>query len=171
MNKRNLRTALHVLSITVAVSLVSACGDSGSVDTPAGAATVASNSEFTFPKVNQSNDGDTVDIPANAALPGFSARRKISSGSGAAIEFGDPVVIKYDMYSWSTGEKVESSEDIEEAITVQAGVVQGIPEYLATSLLGRQIGDKLEIVFQHNMDDLPSYLDKNDAYVLVVEIL
>jgi len=51
------------------------------------------------------------------------------------------------------------------------GYTNGVPEYLTKSLLGRQIGDTLQLVFKQDMEDLPDYLDKSDAYVLVVSLL
>ncbi len=168
--RKNAISTLAVLSLSVAVV---ACGGSSSGDSTnvTEAGSVIIDNDFQFPTVNNSAQGVSVDIP-DGAVPAFSARRTITAGSGNAIEFGDPVVLKYDMFSWTTGEKVESSEDFDEAFTVLAGVADGgVPEYLAKSLLGRKIGDTMEIVFEAGMEDLPEYLDNSDAYVLVIELI
>jgi len=75
------------------------------------------------------------------------------------------------MFSWSTGELVESTDDLDEPLTIRAGVTEGVPEFLSHSLLGRKIGEKIQIIFEEGMEDLPTYLDADDAYVLVVEII
>lgn len=131
-----------------------------------------SGNDFSFPETSSGNGSISMTIPAGP-LPVFPARRTITDGDGAVIGFGDPVILKYDMFAWSTGELVESSSQFEEAHTVQGGVSDKfpIPEYLAKSLLGRSIGDTLQIVLPVGTEDLPAYLDPTDAYVLLVELL
>ena len=152
-----------------ATLILSACGgssgDSGAVSNN----TIVSN-DFAFPAVTDVAAGANIAIPTGPA-PEFSARRTISKGAGSPIEFGDPVVLNYNMYSWSTGELVDSTDTLDEPLTIRAGVTNGIPDYLTKSLLGRQIGDKLQVVFEQDMEDLPEYLDSSDAYVLVVSLL
>ena len=75
------------------------------------------------------------------------------------------------MYSWSTGELVESTDSFDEPVTLRAGVNEGVPEYLSNSLLGRNVGDRLQLVFETGMEDLPGYLDSADAYVLIVDLI
>ena len=127
-------------------------------------------SDFNFPEVVARNGTMTLTIP-DGPLPDQSARRSLSAGGGPSIEFGDAVVLKYDMFSWTTGELVESSSQLEGPYAVKAGVSDNIPEYLAKSLLGRALGEKVQIVFPAGMEDLPSNLDPADAYVLVVELM
>lgn len=81
------------------------------------------------------------------------------------------MVLKYKMYSWSIGEMIESTDNLDEPITVRAGVTEGIPEYLSKSLPGRNIGDKFQIVFESGMDDLPDFFDQSDAYIVVVDLI
>ena len=140
-------------------------GQNGTTDT----AVIVAN-DFTFPEIAEANGAINVSIPAGPK-PEFSARRVLSNGTGNTIAFGDPVVLKYNMYSWSSGAMVESTDNLDEPITVRAGVTDGIPEYLSKSLLGRNIGDKLQIVFESGMHDLPEYLDQTDAYVVVVDLI
>lgn len=127
---------------------------------------------FSFPSVSVQDGSMTMVIP-NGELPKFAARRTVVSGSGQTIEFGDAVTLKYDMFAWSDGELVESSSLFEEAHTVQGGISDDfpIPEYLAKSLLGRRLGDTIQVVLPVGTPDLPVYLDSNDAYVLMVELL
>lgn len=104
-------------------------------------------------------------------MPAFSARKTLQSGTGSTVEFGDPVVVAYTMFNWSQGSLVESTAEFEDPLTIRAGIAEGVPDYLSKSLVGRNIGDKLEVVFEAGMEDLPSYLDANDAYVLVVDLM
>ena len=127
-------------------------------------------SDFDFPEIVAQNGSMSMTIP-DGPLPDQSARRSLSAGGGPSIEFGDAVVLKYDMFSWSTGELVESSSQLEGPYAVKAGISDNIPEYLAKSLLGRTLGETVQIVFPTGMEDLPSYLDPADAYVLVIELM
>jgi len=166
------RNAVTGLALSATI-LISACGgssgDSGGVSGSTENNAIVSN-DFAFPDVSIADQGASIDIPGGQ-MPEFSARRTLSKGVGAPIEFGEPVVLSYNMYSWSTGELVESTDTLDEALTVRAGVGEGVPEYLSKSLLGRQVGDTLQLVFKQGMEDLPEYLDDTDAYVLVVSVL
>lgn len=128
------------------------------------------DNDFTFPAITETNGSVVVAVP-EGPLPTFSARRTLSNGTGSVVSFGDPVVVRYSMYSWSSGELVETTDAFDEPITVQAGVTEGIPDYLSKSLLGRNIGDQLQLVFEAGMSDLPEYLDNSDAYILVVNLI
>lgn len=164
------------------IAFLGACSNGGSggsssgadevTDTTAetlGSTTIVQN-DFSFPEVAEANGGFELTIPDGPA-PEFPARRELAAGTGSTIGFGDPVVLKYSMFSWSTGELVESTDDFDQAFSVDAGLSQGIPEYLSSSLPGRNVGDRLQLVFNAGMEDLPSYLDNTDAYVLVVDLL
>lgn len=137
-----------------------------------GGITTRSAADFNFPEVVNTNGSITMTIP-NGPAPSFPARRDISSGGGQTIQFGDPVSLKYDMFSWSTGELVESSSQFEEAHVVKAGMSESfpVPEILSQALLGRSLGDTLQIVFPVGTEDLPSNLDNTDAFILLVELL
>lgn len=136
------------------------------------AATARSGRGFSFPSVTMQDDGMSMVIPGGP-LPKFPARRTVKNGTGQTIEFGDAVTLKYDMFAWSNGALVESSTLFEEAHTVKGGVSDDfpIPEYLAKSLLGRKLGDTVQVVLPVGTVDLPAYLDQSDAYVLLVELL
>lgn len=152
-----------------ATLILSACGGSSGDSNSGPNGTIVSN-DFSFPAVSNVEQRSGVEKPTGAA-PQFSARRTLSKGTGSPIEFGEPVVLNYNMYSWATGELVDSTDTLDEPLTVLAGVTNGVPEYLTKSLLGRQIGDTLQLVFKQDMADLPEYLDKSDAYVLVLSLL
>jgi len=171
------RKKVYAVSAATMLVLLSACGGSGgsngdgqnngAIDT-GGSTTIVPN-DFTFPDVAAAN-GTLSTIPAGAK-PAFPARRTLATGNGSVVEFGDPVVLSYSMYSWSTGELVETTDDFEDPFTVHAGITDGIPDYLSNSLLGRNIGDKMQIIFQPGMEDLPEYLDSEDAYVVVLDLI
>lgn len=131
-----------------------------------------SGNAFSFPEISDQGGTLSMKIPGGP-LPSFPARRTVVSGGGQTIGFGDSVILKYDMFAWSNGELVESTSQFGEAITVRGGISDGsmIPEYLANSLLGRSIGDTVQVVLPVGTEDLPSYLDDTDAYVLVVELM
>jgi len=155
--------------LLVPLLALAGCDSGGTaVSGPAGTEMIAN--DFTFPEVDSA--GDTLLVsPGNDFLPSFSARRKLSSGTGNRIAFGDPVVLDYRMYSWSSGALVESSDQIDEPVTLRAGINEGAPAYLTRSLVGRSIGDTLQIVFEQGMSDLPDRFDDSDAYLVVVELM
>jgi len=145
--------------------LLSACDSSTTVSSNR----LADNG-FAFPSVSEVNGDFSITTPKGEA-PSFSARRTLEAGAGSTVEFNDPVVLRYQMFSWSTGEQVENTDNFDEPVTIRAGVNEGVPEYLSHSLLGRKIGEKIQIIFKEGMEDLPDYLDSSDAYVLVVELI
>jgi len=51
---------------------------------------------------------------------------------------------------------VESTDDFDEPVTIRAGVTEGVPEFLSHSLLGRKIGDRIQVIFEEGMEDLPT---------------
>ncbi len=138
--------------------------------TPAQPSTAMTANDFTFPAVTETNGVISVEIP-QSPLPTFSARRTLSSGTGSTVQFGDPVVLRYTMYNWSMGELIENTDTFDEPVAIQAGVTSGVPDFLSKSLLGRNIGDRIQVIFEPGMEDLPEYLDANNAYVLVVDLL
>ena len=157
--------------------LISACGgDSGSdngVDAEPtqqlAAAAPLDDSDFSFPLVTDNNG--SISVSPTGPVPVFSARRTLAAGAGETIEFGDPVVLRYSMYAWSTGALVESSDDFEDAITIRAGFAGNSPEYLSNSLLGRNIGARVQVVLEAGTEDLPGGFDPNDAYIVVADLL
>ena len=175
--KYNLLKTIAVIAGGTCIIFLSVCGgssESGTIVQPGDSSNLESSTivanDFSFPEIAEANGTMSVLIPPGQK-PTFSARRTLTNGGGNTIVFGDPVVLKYNMYRWSDGEMVESTDQFDEPITIRAGVTEGIPAYLTNSLLGRKIGDRLEIVFEAGMDDLPEYLDGSDAYVLVVDLI
>lgn len=189
-NKGILGTGFIVLSALLSGCGGSSSGDSGnavpiseaqidvsqaslvnSASKQSGGSNVRSGGDFSFPEITSENGGFSMSIPSGLA-PKFPARRTIASGNGQIIKFGDPVSLKYDMFSWTTGELVESSSQFNEAHIVKSGVSDGVPvpDYVAKSLLGRSLGDTIQIVLPAETEDLPTYLDSSDAYVLLVEL-
>ena len=128
--------------------------------------------DYRLPVVMNDNGSMSMVIPAGPA-PQIPARRTVASVGGTTLNFGDPVVLKYDMFSWNNGTLVDSSAQYDEAYTVRSGVSDElpIPEYLAKSLLGRSLGDTIQVVLPVGTQDLPSELDSEDAYVLIVTLL
>lgn len=172
-----LRKKAAIVAASSVLVLVSVCGGGSSggdsSNNGADSANVVSNpivdNVFVFPEVAAANGALTA-IPTGP-VPEFSARRTVQAGSGSVVGYGDPVVLSYNMYSWTTGELVESTSSFDEPVTVRAGVADGIPDYLSNSLLGRNIGDKIQIIFEPGMEDLPEYLDPTDAYVVVLDLI
>jgi hypothetical protein len=93
---------------------------------------LASNN-FTFPDASEIDGDVQITIPSGPA-PEFSAQRLLKSGQGNLVGFGDPVVLKYKMYSWSSGELVEDSDTLEDPVIIRAGLIGGVPQYLSTSV-------------------------------------
>lgn len=46
-----------------------------------------------------------------------------------------------------------------------------VPEYLSEAVIGSRTGERYQVVFQAGMADLPSQFDRQDGYVLVVDVL
>jgi len=198
-NKKHVRQTMIIkkigLTLVVAASLaLSACGGGSSSDestvvntidvegaglvgslnkigslTPASEVSAVSN-DYMFPSIEAGDAGFAMTIP-NGALPGFSNRRTIEAGTGATIGYGDVVNIKYDMFSWATGEMVESTNQLGGDLALQLTDNAAIPNYLKESILGRKAGEKMQVVFEASMEDLPDYMNNEDAYVLVVELM
>ncbi len=168
--KNHFSNRVTVLISACLLVLLSACSSDDTSDSSGNIDNTIANNDFSFPTVNETNGTFVISNPEGEA-PRFSARRTVEAGSGATIEFSDPVVVKYQMYSWNTGELVENTNDFDEPVTIRAGITEGVPEYLSHSLLGRKIGDKIQIIFEEGMEDLPEYLDSEDAYVLVIELI
>lgn len=170
MNTKFIKKVALIGSAAVLLSACSGDSSSGSGNDETGAPLVESG--FAFPDV-QLSDGDsigTVSTP-EGALPEFSARRTLSAGTGDVVAFGDPIQLRYNMYSWTDGTLVESTDSFDEAVIIDAGASQGVPAYLASTVLGRNKGETVQIVYEAEMDDLPEYLDNSDAYVMVLQIL
>lgn len=174
----NTNFTTKVALIAGAAIVLSACSSGSSGGSGSGDETVTETaapvlqSGFAFPDV-QLVDGDsvgTVTVPGGD-LPVFSARRTLSAGTGDVVAFGDPVQLKYSMYSWTSGALVESTNDFDEAIIINAGVTEGVPAFLSSTVLGRNKGETVQIVYEAGMDDLPAYLDQEDAYVMVLQVL
>lgn len=71
--------------------------------------------------------------------------------------------------------KVESTQDqfggpLELVVGGKEGEVT-VPAFLNSAIMGSQVGERYQVVFEAGMKDLPNYLDPNDAYVLVVDIV
>lgn len=136
-----------------------------------------STNDFSFPDVmNKKADGnaDWVLVIKDEPIPNQSSRRELISGTGVAVKMGDAVTIRYDMFSWSTGELVDSTQNLEQKnLTVTAGDLatgNPVPIELNNALLNRKEGTRLQVIFPRLMRDLPPYLNRFDAYVLIVDI-
>lgn len=151
---------------------VSSASIIGAATKNTGGEITATSTDYSLPKMMEENGGFSMTIPSGPA-PEIPARRTIASAGGATLNFGDPVMLKYDMFSWNKGELVDSSAQYDEAYTVKSGISDElpIPDYLAKSLLGRSLGDTIQVVLPVGTEDLPSQLDKEDAYILVVTLL
>lgn len=135
----------------------------------------SSTNDFSFPDlVSNPSTGEDVLVISNELLPEQASQRELTKGTGAAARMGDIVTIRYDMFSWSTGELVDSSHRLEEqSLKVTLGdLVSGnpVPMELNNALLNRTEGTRLQVVFPRLMPDLPDTFNRYDAYVLMVDI-
>lgn len=169
MYKKMNKTASLVMCLSLTAVLTACGGSGGSSDGETTNNTLVAN-EYELPQVVVEDGGTRLDERVGAK-PTFPARRVVSEGNGNTIEFGDPVVLRYNLYSWTTGELVETTDSFDEPLTIRAGVAEGVPQFLSDSLLGRKVGAIIQVVFESGMSDLPSYLDASDSYVVVVELI
>ena len=172
----NTRIIIRSALIASAAIMLSACfggGSSGTVSTDSeevGSPLI--QSAFAFPDVQLADGSNVAGFnPPEGPVPDFSARRTLVAGSGDVVAFGDPVQLKYNMYSWTSGELVESTDDFDEAVIINAGVAEGVPVFLSNTVLGRNKGETVQIIYEAGMEDLPGYLDNSDAYIMVLEVL
>lgn len=190
-----MKKAIFAVMLTGATLGLTACGDSssgGSAETtdsittlqPTGTAfvqelekvgttsaatnTTRKSGKFELPAIRSGQAGTTMTIPAGP-LPSFSARRTLNQGNGAVMGYGDNVALQYDMFSWSTGELVESTTLDGSELTIALHENGDVPNYLVDALLGRKRGDTIQVVFEAGMEDLPEYLNPDDAYILIVQ--
>lgn len=110
-----------------------------------------------------------------------------SSPSGRPSAAGDVVVIHFQMHSWTTGEVVDSTRLHRngEPMAIEAGYDEMVelrkkrlpvtdllvPKFLFDSVVNVRAGQQLQVTFKSGMLDLPEYLDEEDAYLLVVDVL
>lgn len=126
---------------------------------------------YDFPETSGQKGSYEMTIPAGD-LPGFSTRRTIEEGAGAAVGYGDTIGIKYDMFSWATGELVETtSQQLNGNTQLELTENGAVPSFLKDSIVGRNVGDVVQVVFEKNLTDLPDYMNNNDAYILIVELV
>lgn len=132
------------------------------------------NDDYRFPLLVDMGNGEQAIIIGSEPIPSRSARRQLKAGDGALAKAGDQVRFRYDMFSWSTGELVETSgADVVEGLSITLGdTVEGnqVPLVLHNALYNRRVGSRIQVVFEQGLDDLPSYLNPNDGYVLVVDV-
>ncbi|WP_163836084.1 hypothetical protein [Spartinivicinus ruber] len=135
---------------------------------------------YSFPEIIDLGNNEYTLASIGEALPGISKYRKVNSQENNAslhtrVNIGDTVAIKYNMYSWKSGKKVESTQDqfggpLELVVGSKKGQVT-IPKFLNNTIMGSRVGERYQVVFETGMKDLPNYLDKDDAYILVVDIV
>lgn len=129
---------------------------------------------FQFPEVVKNDNGDWVMVIGDQPIPNRSVRREVSRGKGAVGRAGDTIHFRYDMFSWATGELIESSNDMggKPLVLTLGDFTQGVqvPNYLHNALLNRAEGTKLQVVFEQAIDGLPQQMNPHDGYVLMVEI-
>lgn len=194
-HSKNLAASAALLSTLV----LAACGGSGGgtvpgggveqpfqqteVDVPAsglvrtviknsGGANANMDAMYDLPGLEGNVGSMTMTIPANPA-PIFGSRRTQSAVGGQVITMGDPVILNYDMFAWSDGRLIDTSILQTEALSVRAGTTEGVvPQAVTDALLGRSIGDVVQVVIPGSDTDLPPAMQSNDeAYVVVMELM
>lgn len=134
----------------------------------------ATGDSFQFPEMVQNDSGDWVMVIGNQPIPNRSMHREVLSGNGDMGRAGDTIHFRYDMFSWATGELVESSKDtFEESLAITLGDLGNgaeIPNYLHNALLNKTEGTKMQVIYEQSLEGLPPQRNPHDGYVLVVEI-
>lgn len=133
-----------------------------------------SGEDFRFPEIVSTEAGEQIIVIEDVPLPSISTRRELQAGSGDLSQIGDQVIFNYDMFSWSTGKLVESTTALDDnnLIITLGSLATGnqVPKVLHNALLNRRKGSRIQVVFEHHMNDLPDYLNPHDSYVLVVDV-
>lgn len=153
-------------------SLVGAVLKQGDIVTPDGIS--QTGNDFSFPDLLNKGDGSWVMVIKDEPIPNKPSRRELVTGEGEVAELGDTVAIRYDMFSWSTGELVDSTRnsDAQSLDVVIGDLVSGnmVPAELNNALLNRTQGTRLQVIFPQLMPDLPQQYNAFDAYILIVDI-
>lgn len=127
--------------------------------------------DYDFPEVTAGPDGLVLTI-SDAPVPGVSSRRLLEAGQGELVTNGDTIGVSYDLFSWSTGQRVESSTtSVGGPLRVRLGSRDSqLPAYVDRSLQDRPMGSQVQVVLAQGTPDLPDYLNPSDGYVLVARI-
>lgn len=129
---------------------------------------------FVFPEVLSNDNGEAVIVIDDVPIPKHSARRELTHGAGKVGRAGDHVHFHYDMFSWSTGEMIESTYAFDGPLKVILGNTQHsiqIPLDLHNALLNRAEGTKMQVILPQQANGLPDGMNLYDGYVLMVEIV
>lgn len=129
------------------------------------------NNDYAFPEVHGGPDGTVLTIGAEP-VPGVSSRRLLEAGSGPLVRSGDLVAVSYDLFSWSTGERVESSTSaVGGPLQTRLGTPDSVlPDYVDRSLQDRTLGSRVQVVLGQGTPNLPDHLNPHDGYVLVAQL-
>lgn len=136
--------------------------------------TTSSDDDYRFPEVVDAGNNEWAMIISDDPIPSRSARRQLHVGDGVLAKAGDTIHFRYDMFSWATGELVETTQNLEtQSLSLTLGNLVNsaqVPKALHNALFNRTAGSRIQVIFKQSMEDLPDYLDPNDGYVLIVEI-
>lgn len=183
-----------MLQLAIAVSVcVGAVGCSSesendtSPDSVAYQGVVTPTEDFEIPKVESDGKGGYRVAPAkDGNFPAIPAAKVLYSGETygldesqqpAKLNVGDYVSIRWKMYGLRSGELVEDSDILFDGSAPKiilgggTGAEVNVPQEVHDALKGQRVGDKVQVVFQYEMPGLPEYLDSDDAYTLVVDIV
>lgn len=154
---------------------------------PAYTGEITLTEEYVIPDIeSDGNGGYYVHAAKNGNFPAAPTARILHSDALYGLDEslqpekllkGDAVSIQWKMYGLRSGELVEDSETLfpESAAVIVLGGGQGgtaeVPAAVHDALLGQRVGDKIQVVFQYDMEGIPEYLESDDAYTLVIEVL
>ncbi len=131
--------------------------------------TVIPNPNQELPTVEEINGEIVVSIPDRPPLE-QATYAVLRVGDGLVKNDADTATISYVMYGWNVNALVESTDEFGGPFEIELG--EGyVPVALEQAIVGQPVGSRLLVVFPANMDDLPSYFDASDGYVLVVDIV
>ena len=127
--------------------------------------------DYSFPDLEDGPEGLTLVIN-DEPIPGRSSRRLLRDGGGELVSNGDTVALQYDLFSWSTGKRVESSVDaLGGPLTVRLGSSSSpLPAAVDKALRDRRLGSRVQVVLAQGTPDLPDHLNPSDGYVLIADL-
>ena len=183
----------HLIKLALAISVaigVSACDTGSSSSASSGVpytGTITPTEEFEIPNAEPDGNGGYRIAPAkDGSFPAVPAAKVLHSGETygleealqpAKLELGDLVGIRWKMYGLRSGELVEDSDDLFDgsAVNIILGGGKGgdadVPQAMHEALKGQRVGDRVQVVFQHEMPELPEFLNSDDAYTLIVDVI
>lgn len=160
---KRLKVSLITSTLVCSVLLLTACGgggDAGSTDATTGGTTSV---EKKAPKIPNSK----------VAKVYRAGKTTVIANEATLISDNDKIIFSYEMRNHRTKEIVDTSPEGGLSYKVGNKDVREnlVPKALNDAIKNSLVGETYWVYFPKGMEDLPDYLDKNDAYTVKYTVL